>query len=477
MRGSLALGPPQASFANTSFAVATFTNTIHSQLLGRMVLAFVFLLFTPMRQASAQGVVEVRSLTANLSEKPPKTWSECVKWASIHSPEIKAANTALLAAQEQTKSAIGGYFPVIAASANYSRSENNTYFPGTPPGTLQNSDMDAYTAQINLTQNLFNGFGDQARIAEARANERSFIANLQIVKAKISSDLKTAFAGLMYARESLTLAEQILQRRKQNLSLVELRYEGGRENKGSVMLYKAYLRQAGFSKLQAVDLIDTAEATFGKVIGLEPEDVAAIAATPGTVPVSAVPIKVNFKSIIVDTPVHAQAVEVENTNREAITAARANLLPVLAFNGSAGVFDTSWFPQNNRWSIGVGLTVPILNGGKDYYNLKAAQANLYNASANLELADRLLVALLKQNYYNFVEAIEKEQVDITFLDAARIRATIGRNKYDNGLLTFEDWDLIETDLITRETNALQSQQNRIVQESNWEQAQGKGVIP
>ena len=52
-----------------------------------------------------------------------------------------------------------------------------------------------------------------------------------------------------------------------------------------------------------------------------------------------------------------------------------------------------------------------------------------------------------------------------------------RNKYNNGLQSFEDWDGIENDLITRQKTSLLSSRQRIVAEANWEQAQGKGVIP
>jgi outer membrane protein TolC len=57
------------------------------------------------------------------------------------------------------------------------------------------------------------------------------------------------------------------------------------------------------------------------------------------------------------------------------------------------------------------------------------------------------------------------------------RADIARTKYNNGLMTFENWDIIENDLIQRQKSFLQGQRDRVVAEAAWEQAQGKGVIP
>jgi outer membrane protein len=73
--------------------------------------------------------------------------------------------------------------------------------------------------------------------------------------------------------------------------------------------------------------------------------------------------------------------------------------------------------------------------------------------------------------------VEKLKVDQAFLDAAKTRADIARTKYNNGLMTFENWDIIENDLIQRQKSFLQSQRDRVVAEAAWEQAQGKGVIP
>ena len=70
----------------------------------------------------------------------------------------------------------------------------------------------------------------------------------------------------------------------------------------------------------------------------------------------------------------------------------------------------------------------------------------------------------------------EEKVDQTFVEAARVRAEIGRSKYNTGLLSFEEWEIIESDLVTREKAALASQNNRVSAEATWEQSQGRGLI-
>jgi hypothetical protein len=44
------------------------------------------------------------------------------------------------------------------------------------------------------------------------------------------------------------------------------------------------------------------------------------------------------------------------------------------------------------------------------------------------------------------------------------------------LVSFEDWDLIESDLIQKQKEILLSERNRILKQSQWERAQGIGVF-
>ena len=62
------------------------------------------------------------------------------------------------------------------------------------------------------------------------------------------------------------------------------------------------------------------------------------------------------------------------------------------------------------------------------------------------------------------------------MSAATVRSVISRAKYNNGLLAFEEWDQIETDLINRQKTALQNLRDRIIAEASWLLAQGTGVL-
>jgi len=91
--------------------------------------------------------------------------------------------------------------------------------------------------------------------------------------------------------------------------------------------------------------------------------------------------------------------------------------------------------------------------------------------------DRQLLTRLQQTLSEYVQAVQLVEVNRSFLEAQRVRAEIARNRYNNGLMSFEDWDQIENELITRQKTMLQTERDRVTAEAAFEQAQGVGAIP
>ncbi len=390
-------------------------------------------------------------------------WETCVALAAQHNAALRAARDTVSAAEHQTRSAFGGYLPSVSAGTGYTKYN----YSGTSPDP-------SYTASVTATQNLFAGFKDQASVAQAEANTAAAEAALRIAKAQASFDLKSAFAALRYAQDSLKLADDIIRRREENLRLVELRFEGGRENKGSYFLSRAALEQARYERLQAEHALVVARAQLARVLGRD--DAGALDVT-GNVPENPPPGGIDAEALLPQVPEYRQALAQEQAATEAVRIARAGLLPTLNLTGTAGRQGEDWFPGDRRNSAGVSLSVPIFSGGKDYYATKGAGASLSAAQANRENLGRTLRTRLQQGYTGFVQAEAKRTVDREFVAAATVRAEIARGKYNNGLLSFEDWDIIENDLINRQKTALVSGRERVTAEATWEQAQGAGVIP
>jgi len=402
------------------------------------------------------------------------SWEDCVQEASQKNPDLRAAQENLRSSEFLAHAAMSGYFPQITASLSASREHVSGLSESSLGTTSRGTSSNSYSASITGSQNLFSGFQDWAKWHQAEANAQASQANLDTVRAKVSYDLKSAFAGLLYAQHSLELAKNIIQRREENFNLVELRFQSGNENKGSLLLSRAYLNDAKLGALQAEDAIRVAQSQLARILGRDRHDDLRV---DGAVPVSLPPKDPAIVELVQRTPDHRQAKAIEKSAEGSVTLARGPFLPSLALVGSIGRQGDTFFPTTDAWSVGVTLSYPLFSGGRDYYFTRSALEVLAAASSSRASVDNEVRTRLTQALTGFIEAVERLKVDKSYLEAATAREEIGRSKYNNGLLSFENWDIIENDLIARQKNVLQSTRDRIVSEASWEQALGTGAIP
>lgn len=409
---------------------------------------------------------------ASVGQAAALTWPEAVKRTEIENPEVAGARENLQAAEARKTAAYAGFLPTIKASVGYETTER----AGT--ATVPAITGTGWTAGVEGKWNLFSGFLDQAKVSQAEADRLTSEAAFKIARAKISADLKSAFESVAYARDYSKLSGQILKRREENLRLVQLRFESGRENKGSVLLSEAYLEQARFDDLQARNAARTSSVALAKILAVD-GDGSAMIDVVGNVPIQdPITTSPDFNSLVLSTPEYLQAIQQSESLVQARRVARASFFPSLDLTSSIAKRGDDFFPnQTDTRAFGVTLSIPIFSGGRDFNTYRAAVASANAAVYNRDNTIREIKRKLEVAWAEYLESIAKLRADESFRKAAIVRSDVARTKYNNGLLSFEDWDIIENDLITRQKSVLQSRRDRTTREAVWEQAQGKGVWP
>jgi outer membrane protein TolC len=390
------------------------------------------------------------------------TWEQCILEAADNNPDIKSVQELWKSKVYQESALRSNNLPQISVNLSANDSSFKTTFTR------------EYDANVTLTQNLFSGFNDASKIKQARANAEEALANLNIAKANLSFSLKSAFQELVYSVENEKLTQNISLRREENSSLVELQFEGGLENKGSVLLSKADAEQARFENLQAHNAIRLRTVQLAQVMGRDPRSEFTVTGLiPTKEPTESTP---DFTQLVASTPDLKQALAKEAFAESAIDIARSGYYPSLNFVGVAGRRGEDFFPSDKTWSLELRLSYPLFSGLRDYHSLKSASAQWMSSTQSRINIDSTLMSSLREAYYNYIESVKKLTVDESYLEAVRVRAEIARSRYNSGLLSFEEWYVIENDFISRQKNYLQSKKNRIINEAAWEKAQGKGVF-
>lgn len=393
--------------------------------------------------------------TLKLGQKQSLSWQDCVQILKKNNLAIQQAQEKWKAAQQTITTSQSGYFPKIYGSL----SQSTSYLSST-------GQSDTAQMNLNLTQNLFSGFSDVTK--SNLAKQKTITANLNQLQTELAAleELKIAYSRLSYAQDYLKLAQKILARRNENYKMVDLRYGSGRENKGSLQLSEAYFAQAQYDILLADSQLKIAQADLKKILNL-PEDTNAVEIQTENVSDMVIEKSSDFLSMVNKNYDFQKAKSDEATAQFNLRSAKSEFFPSLDFTASTGKTDSSWTPNQNKWSTSLTLTIPLFDGFKDYSTVRAHAATLKAAELLKESTHRDLLNKIQQSFSDAKLAQEKVKVDQVFQKAARTRSEIARKKYNNGLMSFEEWDQVENDLILREKSLLTSQRDFWKSYSGW----------
>ncbi len=387
------------------------------------------------------------------------SWEDCVQEAARRNPDLAVAQEAVRKAQAQYRGSYSPLTPQLSANAGYTDSKST-------------SRSREYTTGLSAKQTIFSGLKNEAGVQKSKADLEAVGASLSVVKAQVGFDLKNAYAQLLFAQDQAQLAEAIASRRQENVRLVELRFEGGREPKGSYLRSRAQYREADYEVSQSERGLRVAQRQLARVLGrsetarISVRDLSV--ASPGSAP--------DFWALALETPVRLQAAAQARSAQAGVAVARSELFPDVSATGSLGRAGNKWPPERNEGSAGIVFSYPFWPGGQNVFDLQSAKAEERRTQQSLRSTEDQTALGLEQTFAGFQDAVQKVDVQREFLEAARVRAEIARGQYTLGLLSFQDWDAIENDLISNQKTMLTNVKDAITAEAGWERAQGKGAI-
>lgn len=390
------------------------------------------------------------------------SWSECVQAAKAHNPNLLAAEDQLRQAQADFDIAASGWYPQANVSASASKSTD-----------LESAESTRYSASVSVRQLLFDGLKTPAGVGKAKAQLHKTQSQVAKLSAGIRYDLREAYIGVLKSKETLTLTDIIAKRRRQNVQLVKLRYEAGREHSGSLLTAEADLAQAQYEVQQAQRNHDLSRQKLLTAIGGEAWGLAGMAGEFAiTENLAEQP---DIPALAENTPAVAESKAAVEMSRWGVQAAYAELYPSLYLSGSAGLEDNHWLPEEKRLSASLNLSLPLFEGGSRLTAINKAKYALSQTRNNLQSTHNETVLGLQNNWKNLLDAAAKVEVDKLYLQAAQARAKIVNAQYSSGLASFDDWAIIEDRLVNAQKSYLNAQTELLSAEAQWLQAKGKGL--
>lgn len=392
------------------------------------------------------------------------TWDEARTLAAQANPALTAGREALEQARYDYQAARASYWPTVSGSAGYSRSDTD----GSEGGASDQTSMG-----LSAQYSLFSGFSDQARVHQSEAALRGVEANWSSTQADVSASLRRSFVQLLYAQQRVAMSESIVSRRQQNLDLVQLRFDSGSENEGSLLRAKATTGQAEAELEQARRSVHVQQRGLSSVLGQDARDEWVVKGDWQHEDPDPDPLWDDLAKAMPSVRAAQAALE---SSRAALTIARGTIYPDLALRAGIDRSGDEWPPTSDGWSVGTTLSVPLFSGGKNINQLNSASAALRQAEAQLREAKQAALLSLETAWTNLRDARQQRDVRDQFLRAAQVRAEISREQYATGLLSFQNWDQIEDELIQSQQSLLASDRDAALAAAEWDRTRGISIL-
>jgi len=392
-------------------------------------------------------------------------WQECIKEAAKNHPDLIAAYEEIKQSQASEKITASTLFPQIDANLNASSARNTT-----GNGTSKTIG-DSYSYGVSGSQLIFDGTKTINNVRAASENIEAFRQNYKFTSATVRFRLRAAFIDLLTTQELLRITKEIFDIRRSNLELITLRYQSGLEHKGALLTAEADLAAAQYQISQAKRNVEVAQRSLIKEMGrtkFEP-----VEAKGDFIVKVEERQKPDFESIVNNNPSLQQIIAQKKSAAYSVKSAYANFSPTLTGQAGADNSGNRWEPKGNQWNLGLTLSMPIFEGGLRFAQVSQARALLNQLRENERSTKDGLVLTLEETWAGLQDALQNVEVQYKNLVATQERSKIAQAQYSIGIISFDNWTIIEDNLVSAKTAFLNAQSDMLLAEANWIQAKGE----
>jgi len=391
-------------------------------------------------------------------------------------PDIKAAQAALLVAQENTQAQRGFYYPSVSAgfSATHAKSSSNIS-PVTNTSALNYS---LYTPQVSVSF-VPDVFGLNRRTVESlKAQQEQARFALAATHITLSSNVAAAAIQEASLRGQIQATNDLIKINTDMLEILRKQFVKGYVSRLDVAAQEAQLAQVVASLppllkqlAQQRDLLAALSGVFPNQDLPEKFELASLQ-LPQELPLS-LP-----SQLVEQRPDVRQAEENMHSASALIGVAVANRLPNITLTADAGtmatIFSKLFTSGTGFWDVAGGITQPIFEGGTLMHRERAARAAYTEAAEQY----RSTVLTAFQNVADTLNALQQDadalKTAAAAKDAAAVTLELTKKQYQTGYVNYLGLLSAEQSYQQALINLVQAQANRYADTAALFQALGGG---
>ena len=379
------------------------------------------------------------------------SFEDCMKEAAAGNKDLKSAAEKLAQAEFNKAVADSSLWPILSATGSLSENITNS--------TLSSS------YNLLASYSIFDGFNAKYSMAQAEEQLKYARTVYDTTSASVRLKVRTAYIDVMKAQNLVSISADISARRKQSAAMIKLRYEGGNEHKGSWLLAEANYTQAKYDQAAATRGLDLARKELCLALGRREDSLFKVKENFSlTAKLSA---KNDYKTLALESPQVLGAGFLASIAEYALNQSYTGNYPSLNATAGYGGSAVNGGALTSQFTLGLSASYTFFDGMKTKNESDKAASALRQARIDLDNAVISAVFQLQQSWTGLLNAADQVDSQQKFYEANAERTKIADAQYDQGLLTFDNWTLIEDQMISSEKNYLNARASALSAEAAW----------
>lgn len=402
---------------------------------------------------------------------------QAIAFAIEHHPTLRVANQEQRAAAARVQQSEGAFLPKLAAGAYVNTGNTGMIVPGAPgvePQFWSSLPGGAVNFNLALMMPLYTGGRLQARLAQARAEERAQIARTALALREVVRDVRRSYYEVLQAQASLDTARMVVQQQQELLRLTRERVEVGSEALYVQRRMEAEVARAQQSLNRAQAEERSSSLSFNVALGsgvTAPVEVAvpARSSAPTLSPEQEVERSLASRPDLIVARAMLESAD-ENLKQVLATYSPQLSLYAMAEQMRQPVFSNR--PFEGGYQVGVVLSWPLFDAEREGRS-EEADAMREARRAEIQRLEQQVSAQVLQSRARLEAASANEELAETELQAAEVELRIARRRFELGRgLYLEVLDAVAT-LSRARQSRVNAQRERGQAEAEYLYASGR----
>ena len=405
----------------------------------------------------------------------PLDLQSAVRIALDQNPALKAAAEGVAAAAETIGVARAAYYPEVGVDYHYRRFDTHVFLPsGLPALATTLGATDDWSASVRVGWALYDSGMRRAETAAARSGFAAIRNDAERVRQDVVFEVHQAFYRVLAADAALEAARARAGRAGEHLRLAEIRKAAGAVPQADVLRARVEVADARLAIVRAEGELRTAQGVLNTAMGLpaaRPVEVAPPAEGSSGAE-SPDPEAVLARALRQRPELAATKERIAAADQQAAALA-ASFGPRVRAEIGVGRRDSGFVPEDQDWSVGVALQIPIFTGFAKTHRVERArrEARMLEAQA-VGVADQI-----GQEVWAATTALASAGEAVRQATETRSEAeqsvAFARARYEAGAGTLNDLLDAESALTQAETSLVAAELSYRLATALVERAQGQ----